>query len=479
MKQKNIQMNMFLNTIKGIMSILFPLISFPYVSRILGAANLGKYNFSMTFISYFLLFANLGIVPYSIREGAKIRNEKEKLDKFASEMFTINFFSSIVSIIVLIVVLLTVNRLDAYRNLILILSLQIPMNLIGVEWIFSIFENYLYITVRSILFQIVSLILLFVFVRGAHALVWYSGITIISNVGANIFNWFNSRKYCRIKFSSVDWKKHYKPIVVLFAMCVTGTIYSSTDITILGFMCSDETVGYYSLSVKIYSIIKTVIASIVIVSIPRLSSLIYDKDNFKKTAREVYSTLITFVFPAIVGILSLKKEIILIVASDKYTNSVSSLMILSIALFFALGSYYWGQSILIPQGKDKFVFKITFICAIVNLFFNILLIPMWKENAAAFTTLIAEGISYYMYRKEGNQYVEYKVKIDGLKVIQGCVWIIFVNVGLKLIINNFIMRAFLSVIISGMGYVVVEYYLKNQVVVKMILDLKKKLKCKR
>ena len=189
---------MLLSALKGLMSAVFPLISFPYISRVLGVENLGKYNFASTFVLYFVLVANLGITPYAIRECAIVRNEREKVDELASDIFTINVVSAFSAVIVMLFILFGTEKLQPYRLTIIILALQIPLNLIGVEWLFSAFEDYYYITIRSVAVQFLSIVMLFCFVRSENSLVIYSIITVISSAGASVLNWYNAKKYCNI-----------------------------------------------------------------------------------------------------------------------------------------------------------------------------------------------------------------------------------------------------------------------------------------
>ena len=155
-KNKSIKVNMILNAIKGLMSIFFPLISFPYVSKVLGVDNIGRYNFANSIISYFVLFAGLGINTYAIREGARLREKENEFRQFANEMFSINILSTIMSYVLFALLLIIVPKFQEYKTLLIILSLQIIFKTIGIEWIYSIYEDYAYITLRSIVFQVIS-----------------------------------------------------------------------------------------------------------------------------------------------------------------------------------------------------------------------------------------------------------------------------------------------------------------------------------
>ena len=477
-KEKSLKINMILNAIKGIMSIGFPLISFPYVSKILGVENIGRYNFSNSIISYVILFAGLGISTYAIREGARLRNYKEKIEKFSNEMFSINVFSTIVAYIGLLCLLMLVSKFHEYTSLLIILSLQVIFKTIGIELIYSIYEDYAYLTIRSIIFQGLSLILLFLLVKTQNDVNKYTAITVLSSVGSNVMNYVHARKYCKVSLTTkIDWKKHIKPIMVLFAMSLTVTLYVSSDTTMLGLMCDDYTVGIYSVSTKIYSIVKTILSSVLVVSIPRMSSLIGESktSEFNEVSTDIYRTLLTLVLPSITGLIVLRKQIVLILSDSTYIRAESSLMLLSIALLFCLGAWFWGQCILVPMQKENVVFKATVVSAIVNVVLNLIMIPIWKENAAAFTTVLAEGISFIWCSYIGHRYTKLSNIVSTTwKSLIGCLGIVGVSVlgqKLKLVDIGYIcFTVILSVIIYGL----VELFLKNEAIWSIRNSIKKR-----
>lgn len=207
MKNKSIKLNAVLNGFRTILNLIFPLITFPYVSRVLSVNEVGQYNFSQSIITYFMLIAALGIDKFAVREGTKYRDNREKFNKFASEVFSINIVSTVISYLLLFIYLTFSGKTSSYATCILIFSLQIFFTTIGTEWLYSIFEEYAYITVRSIAFKILSVILLFVFVRNEGDYLAYAGITVFASVGSNILNFINARKYCKIRLTfGFDWK---------------------------------------------------------------------------------------------------------------------------------------------------------------------------------------------------------------------------------------------------------------------------------
>lgn len=474
-KKKSLELNMILNAIRGIMRIIFPLITFPYMSKVLGVEGVGKYNFSNSIVGYFVLLAGLGINTYAIREGAKFRDDRKKSNDFISEIFSLNIISTVLSYLILILILYVSKALHSYAILIIILSIQIGFTTIGVEWVYSIYEDYAYITLRSIIFQFVSLILLFALVHKPSDLYWYAFITVFSSVGSNVLNFIHSKKYCLINVTyKINWKKHIVPILILFATTITVKIYSNSDVTILGFICGDYEVGLYSVATKIYEVIKTILSSVIIVSIPRLAALVgKNQKKFSETAKSVYMLLISIVMPTLTGIILLRKEIIIIIADKSYIQATTSLFILSVALLFSLLGWFWGQCILVPFNKEKIVFYASAVSAIVNIILNFILIPFWKQDAAAFTTLIAEFFQFIWCWYVGRNYLN-QDKMNGcfVKTIIGCAVIVLIDIIIKKNNIGMIMHCVILIPIAVFSYFIVEILLHNSAIIDILQKLK-------
>ncbi|NRO79302.1 oligosaccharide flippase family protein [Lactobacillus helveticus] len=274
MKKKSLGLNAFFNGMRSVLSLIFPLITFPYISRVLSVSGIGIYNFSNTYVSYFILIAGLGIATYAVREGAKYRNQKEKIEEFTSQVFSINIIATIVAYLLLFLSLVIFKNLNNYVTCILIFSLQILFTTLGTEWIYTIYEDYAYITIRSIAFKILSIILLFILVRKPSDYLWYATITVLAAVGSNILNFIHARSFINIRLTlNTKWRYHLKPIMIIFASAVAITIFTASDTTILGILKNDYAVGIYSTSAKIYQITEGLLSAILTVTIPRLAML--------------------------------------------------------------------------------------------------------------------------------------------------------------------------------------------------------------
>jgi len=471
-KLKSLKINVLLNTIRSILGVVFPLITIPYVTRILDVENIGRYYFSASIISYFVYIAGLGIGRYAVREGARVREDKKKFKQFADEIFSFSLVSTAISYLLLFILIVFTPRLNEYYYILLILSLQIFFNAFGIEWIFSIYEDYLYITIRTILLKIISLVLLFLFVRNADDILIYTFISIITGVGSNFVNFFYAKKHCKVKWTrNINWKIHTKPIMLLFIMAIGVIINSNFDKTIVGLISGDYSVGIYAIAKNVFMVITILFSSIIVVSLPRISFLIEKKDatGFIILANKIYNSLLTLVIPAVVGIIVLRKEVILIIAGDTYLQATSSLGLLSIALLFNFGGYFWAECVLVPLNQEKGVVKAVIICAFSNIMLNFILVPKWHERAAAFACIITMFMYFCYCHYEGRKHVN--IKNTGLlvaKICIGCVAIIFCSLIFNNIREHVVMYTICTLCSSILTYFTVQIFLKNDVVLEIL-----------
>lgn len=484
MKEKSIKINAILNGLRSALNLIFPLITFPYVSKILSVDGMGIYNFSNTYINYFALLAGLGVSTYAVREGAKYRDNREKISGFASEVFTINVISTIAAYLLLFCSLVIFNNLYKYVTCILIFSLQLLFNTIGTEWVYNIYEDYSYITIRSIVFKIISIVLLFVFVRNSTDYLWYAGITVFASVGSNLLNYINAKKIIDIKLTkNVKWRYHLRPILVIFASSVAITLYVSSDTTILGLLKGDYAVGIYGVAVKIYSIASGLISGLLVVTIPRLAMLLGKRKikEYKLILGKVISSVSILVLPVAVGLIMLSKEAILIIAGKKYLSSILSLQIITSAFIFSNYGMIFNECILIPAKRENKSLYNTLITGIINVILNFILIPIWSYDGAALSTVIAELMVMVLNGWSARDYISSiftsgKTIKNILDATIGCIGIIIVCVLLKIGVTSLTIRVLLSVILSVGIYLSILVLLNNDIAMEYIEKIYAKFK---
>lgn len=462
-------MNAFLNSLQSLLNLIFPLITFPYVSRVLSVDGMGKYNFANSIVSYFLLLAALGISTYAVREGAKLRDDRKAFSEFASKIFTINLVSTLISYILLFVVLLLVPVLHQYLAAILILSISIFFTTIGTDWVYTIYEEYAYITVRNIVFKIISIVMMFVFVRHSGDYLNYVIITMLASTGSYVLNFFHAKKLCDLRINwHFDWKTYLTPILVIFGSTVAVKVYVSTDTTIIGFMKGNTAVALYSTSTKIYQMVAQMLSAVLMVTVPRLAMLMGQNrmEEYKALLKNLIDFLLMLVLPGVVGLFFLSKDIILIISSAKYSDATLSLRILSFALLGNALATIFNQCALIPAKREKKTLISSTTSAIFNLVFNLILVPFIAQNGAALTTVASEFIvmfmNYYYSRDITGFVFKDRQTIKNIAIdLLGCVAVGIICVLSTVLIDQMIIRDIVSVILSVVAYSAILLALKH------------------
>lgn len=396
-ENKSIKTNVVMNTILTVSQFLFPLITFPYVSRVLLPVGTGKVTFATSVISYFLMFAQLGIPTYGIRACAKVRDNREELTRTSQELLAMNILTSLLSYVALFFALKYVDRLQEDRALYVIISFSIMLNAIGMEWLYKALEQYTYITIRSLAFKVISIICMFLLVHTQEDYVLYGGITILASSASNIFNFINVHKYIDLKpVGSYHFKRHFKPVFVFFAMACATTIYTHLDTVMLGFMASDIDVGYYNAAVRIKSILVSIVTSLGAVLLPRASYYVENgkMEEFHRITQKAINFVLIVSIPLMLYFTFFAKEGIYFFSGEAYTGSIVPMQIIMPTLLLIGLTNIMGIQILVPLGREKSVLYSVVGGAVTDVVLNALLIPKYTSAGAAMGTLIAEFVVF-------------------------------------------------------------------------------------
>ena len=462
---KSIKKNTVYNIIKTFSSIVFPLITFPYISRTLLVDNIGKINFGLSFVSYFSLLASLGINVYAIRECSKVSEDRKELSKVASQIYSLNLFTTAIAYILLFLFLVFYKRIVHYRILIVIQSLSILFGTLGTDWLNTAMEDFQYITIRTILFQLVSLLLLFAFIHSPEDYIKYAVISVISSSGYSLVNMFYRKKYCDIFFTkNIEIKKHYLSIIVLFVMLLSQTIFNNVDMTMLGIMKGDFEVGIYSTAHKIMSVISQTVASILWVVLPRISY--YYKNNsfgeINTLLRKILGFHITLGLPCVIGTILMSNDIILLIAGRDFAQSGIVLKLLMFSSFVSLfGGSFLGNMILLPMNDERYYMIVCIINAILNTILNYIYIPYYASIAAATTTIICSILVLILLVIRIDKNIRIN-KISRLfpQPVLGSIFIIIICYVCKQI-NQLYLRTFISFTFSVIIYFIIQILFKN------------------
>ena len=476
-KEKSIKLNAALNIVKTVLSLAYPLVTFPYAARVLLPEGIGKYNFAHSIVSYFILLAGLGIGTYAIREGAKVRNDPEKAGAFIDNMFSINIYTTAISYIILILACLLIPKLGPYTAIIMILSLQIGLGTISIGWMYSIYEEYFVQTIITLVMQLAAIALMFIFVKSPADLDKYTIITVIAYSGAGFFMFFYGRRFHRMRFILKPDLSHMKRILIIFSTAIAATIYISSDVTILGWIAGDRYTGLYGTSANIYRIVKQILNAIVAVVVPRFAFYLGTQQNekLKELGEGLINYMLTICLPAMVGLFFLSRPIIVLFAGDKYVEATVSLQLLSIALIFAVFANFFANCVLLAFRQEMTVMRATIISSVLNLVLNIIMIPLWFEKAAAFTTILAEITMCAIVYVRSRKYLKVGADIRNvIPVLIGCACVGMICTVSKKVFAGPAVQIVVSVICSVAAYGLIQLAMKNTAAVEMIRNRKEK-----
>lgn len=394
MKIHSVRYNALFNVIYTLSNIIFPLITFPYVSRILMASGNGKVNFFTSIATYGTTIAGLGLSTYGIRAVAKVRDDAKKLSRLTVELLIINFIGSVIVLLVLGLSLFFVQQFQQELALFCITCITILLSVVGMNWFFSGMEQYDYITRRSILFKFISLILVFAFVKSRSDYVIYALITMFSTVGAYVFNFIYARHFVsfRVNIHDLSIIRHLKPTLLLFSSILAVSVYTNLDTIMLGFFSGNREVGLYTVAVKVKWLLLMMINALSAVLLPRLSKHIEDNNLhlFNKIVGQSMQIIMFISIPLVAFFMVMAKQTILVIGGADYVSATWCMVFLMPILMISGFSNITGNQILIPMGKDKAFLYAVSTGAILNLGLNIVILPKYGANGASIDTLIAE-----------------------------------------------------------------------------------------
>lgn len=456
MNTPSIKKNFIMNALLTMSSFIFPLITFPYVSRILLPEGTGKVQFAVSFVAYFNMIAQLGIPTYGIRACAKVREDRQVLTRTAHELLTINLGMCLVSYAALGLCIAFIPRVNQEKALFLIISMTLLLNAIGMEWLYKALEQYTYITVRSVAFKAVSVAAMFLLVHREEDYVVYGAITIFAASASNILNFINARKYISLRpAGGYEYRRHLKAVLIFFAMACATTIYTNLDEVMLGFMKSDADVGYYHAAVKIKSILVSIVTALGAVLLPRASYYVEQgrMEEFKQITRKALHFVLIIASPVMVYFMFFAREGILFLAGAEFEPSVLPMQIIMPTVFLIGITNVLGIQMLVPLGKEKNVLYSEITGALVDLVLNLMLIPRYGAAGAAFGTLAAEIavliVQYFALKDEVRDYTR---EIRWFVILSGMMLGLASSVGVKYLNLNPFWTLAISALIFAVVY---------------------------
>ena len=344
-----------------------------------------------------------------------------------------------------------------------------------IYWICNIYEEYSIQTLLTIISQVLALGFLFAFVRTADDLNVYALITALAYSGSGLVLHFYARKFVRFRFCLKPDLSHMKRILIIFSTAIASTIYISSDITILNYFAGDRYTGLYSTSANLYKIVKQLLNAIVAVVVPRFAFYLGTEqtEKLQELGSSLMKYMITICLPAMVGLFFLSRPIISVLVGPKFLEAEGSLKLLSIALIFAIFANFFANCVLLAYRKEMIVMIATIVSALVNIILNLILIPLFYDKAAAFTTIVAEVVMCAIVGYYANK--EVRIRTDSYNIIPvavGCAAVAGICVFMIRALDSALLILIIGIPVSVVVYGMLQIALKNTVVVDLLKNRK-------
>lgn len=375
--------------------MVFPLITFPYASRILEAEGIGVINFYNSIISYISLVTCLGIPLYATREIAKVKHDPSLTSKTSAEVLVFHVGLTVLGYIVVALICVFVPKIRENWPIFLLLSASLIFTAMGCDWYFRGTEDFKFITIRGLIVRIIYIPLLFIFVRTKSDLLMYAGLTVFVTVGNNLFNFYKIIKVISFKEIKDAVKvpfRHLKGSVQIFLLNASISLYLQMNILILGFLSSSTSVGYFTAASRFTYVVSGIIVALQTTLLPRGASLL-SQDNleaFKNIMTKVLNFIFCVTLPMSAGLIVMSPLIIKLFAGDSFSPAIPTLQLLSINVIFSIFNGVLCGGMLVPLGKETLAMYACLIGGIVSIAANFILVPFFSQNGSALASIITE-----------------------------------------------------------------------------------------
>lgn len=381
------------------------------------------------------------------------------------ELVSINTISTTICVIAYYMLCFMIPSFRNDLQLYLVAGLAIVLNYFNIDWLYQGREEYKYIAIRGFLIKALSVILLFFVVKKQSDYVAYAGIYCLVLGGNNFVNCIGLKRRIHFAKNKLNLKKHVKPIIILFATTIAIELYTMLDTTMLGIMCSDRVVGYYSYAMKTTKIIITVLTAATTVLLPRLSSTYHiSKERYKSLANKGIEFLFSVSIPISAYMYFNAYDIVVFLYGNHYENAVETLKILALLIPFISFSTYLGALILCSANCEKDMLVAVSIGAITNILMNAVLIPQFYQNGAAIASLTSEFIVMLCDVYFVKRIIE--LRIPPKSVIVTIVTSISVVI-CSFIVHEYASSMFLRLVIAGITMIVTFVALSAKSIIAM------------
>lgn len=478
---KSIRKNFIYNLAYQILALALPLITAPYVSRVLGANNLGIYSYTMSITTYFILFGSLGMVLYGQREIAYYQDEKRKLSSSFFEIFILRCATMAISMVIFFFIFIFNH--NEYSIYYIVLLIEMAATVLDISWFFQGMEEFKKIVIRNSVIKLVSIICIFTLVKSTDDLTIYFVVNVASNLAGNLSLWFSLPKYIeKTSLKELNIQKHIKPTIALFVPQIAIQVYTVLDKTMIGTIIADKSqTGFYDQAQKIIKMLLTVVTSLGTVMIPRIANR-FKKNDHKKVSEYIeksFRMVFLMSTPMLVGIFTCSNRFVPLFFGPGF-DEVSILMKIISPILVLVGiSGIIGSQYLVAAKRQKELTISVAIGAAINFVINLLLIPSLGALGASIGTVVAEfSVTFseclftrknFNYKKMFSMVTPYA--IAGLCMLVVCSLLSFLP------LNNIIVLT-IQAVLGVLTYFSILLIMKESLTIVTIKSIQSKIKLK-
>lgn len=460
----SVKRNLFFNLLLVLSNIAYPLVVFPYVSRVLGPGGIGESQFVLSFAKYFTLIAAIGIPVYGVREVAKAAGNPKLLSKLLSELVLLGGMASVVFSVIYMIMVLILPGFREVQLLCWIAGLQIVLSFTSVDWFFFGNEAFKNLATRSVLFKLATVSAIFLVVKTPQDILPYMLVSVLFNLLLQCWNLYTAIQKVGWAFENLNCKRHLQSLGIIFLTGICTSVYTAFDTTLLGLLDSVQEVGFYATSVRISKMCIPIVSALSIVVIPRMVHEFGKDGSNYSYHQKSFLFILELSVPLMFGLYLLAHEWVLLLAGNDFEPAVLTIQILSpITLLVGLNNLF-GMQMLYASGHERLLFYIVALAMVISLLLNICLIPWLHHIGAAIAMMVTEAFVTLATFILAHQ--KYRIMLPWRSVgvsVLSCLPFIVVIGGLKELGLPVVSYTLLAVVLCTLSYASIQLYLfKNE-----------------
>lgn len=468
--QKSLFKNAVYKILLNFFNLILPIIIGPYVYRTLGADSIGSVKFAESIFNYFFIFATFGIYQYGLREVSQVKNDKQKTASLFTSLFTFGLLTNIVSLLAFALVSYLGYGKDSLFPILMVMSVNFILNVFYVEWVNEAFEDYNFITVKTIVVKLVYVVLLFTFIQSSDDYLLFVILLSVSTFLNNMISFIYVKRRVKFDFRAIEILPHLKPLFLVVIFSNGNVLYSQLDRFMLGEFVSKASVSFYVMSQQIMTIINAIMLSVIQVTIPRLSFLQgeQNEENYISLLNRIAKVYFSILFPASLGLFIISDVGVIVYGGSEYAGAGGVLAVFSLYMItLGIESILANQVIYIKK-KEKMLVWFIFMSGFINLFLNILLVYLgiFTAKTAIITTAIANVflITFeYVYIKKYLKVPFNMLSIQNMKYLFFSLLFIPVSYLIRLFVTDTLYLFLVLIVVNGLLYVMILLITKDDV----------------